>query len=107
MIKSAFDQAFRRCDQLLTPAAPAAAPRLGDSLGDPLRMYLSDIYTVSVNLAGLPGLSMPCGFDCRGLPIGAQLIAPHFGEGRLLNAAHAFQLDTDHHRRAPKGGDPA
>ena len=107
MIKSAFDQAFRRCDLLLTPAAPAAAPRLGDSLGDPLRMYLSDIYTVSVNLAGLPGLSMPCGFDCRGLPIGAQLIAPHFGEGRLLNATHAFQLDTDHHRRAPKGGDPA
>ena len=106
-IKDAFDQAFRRCDLLLTPAAPAAAPRLGDSLGDPLRMYLSDIYTVSVNLAGLPGLSMPCGFDCRGLPIGAQLIAPHFGEGRLLNAAHAFQLDTDHHRRAPKGGDPA
>ena len=106
-IKNAFDQAFRRCDLLLTPAAPATAPRLGDSLGDPLRMYLSDIYTVSVNLAGLPGLSMPCGFDSRGLPIGAQLIAPHFGEGRLLNAAHAFQLDTDHHRRAPKGGDPA
>lgn len=106
-IKDAFDQAFRRCDLLLTPAAPATAPRLGDSLGDPLRMYLSDIYTVSVNLAGLPGLSMPCGFDSRGLPIGAQLIAPHFGEGRLLNAAHAFQLDTDHHRRAPKGGDPA
>ena len=106
-IKDAFDQAFRRCDLLLTPAAPATAPRLGDSLGDPLRMYLSDIYTVSVNLAGLPGLSMPCGFDSRGLPIGAQLIAPHFREGRLLNAAHAFQLDTDHHRRAPKGGDPA
>ena len=69
-------------------------------------MYLSDIYTVSVNLAGLPGLSMPCGFDAGGLPIGAQLIGPHFGEGTLLNAAHAFQSETDYHKRIPKGGEP-
>ena len=105
VVKEAFDQAFQRCGLLLTPVAPATAPRLGESLSDPLQMYLSDIYTVSVNLAGLPGLSMPCGFDSKGLPIGAQLVGPHFGEGKLLNAAHAFQQDTGYHKRAPKGGD--
>ena len=107
VIKAAFDEAFTRCDLLLTPVAPTTAPKLGESLSDPLKMYLSDIYTVSVNLAGLPGLSMPCGLDRRGLPIGAQLIGPHFGEGRLLNAAHAFQRDTDYHKRTPKGGERA
>ena len=106
VIKSAFDQAFERCDLLLTPVAPSTAPHLGESLRDPLKMYLSDIYTVSVNLAGLPGLSMPCGFDAGGLPIGAQLIGPHFGEGTLLNAAHAFQSETDYHKRVPEGGEP-
>ena len=104
VIKDAFDKAFEQCGLLLTPVAPTTAPRLGESLSDPLQMYLGDIYTVSVNLAGLPALSMPCGFDGKGLPIGAQLIGPHFGEGRLLNAAHAFQLDTDYHKRTPKGG---
>ena len=107
VIKSAFDEAFQRCDMLLTPVAPTTAPKIGESLRDPLKMYLSDIYTVSVNLAGLPGLSMPCGFDDKGLPIGAQLIGPHFGEGRLLNAAHAFQRDTDYHKQMPKGGERA
>ena len=107
VIKDAFDKAFQQCDMLLTPVAPTTAPRLGESLSDPLQMYLSDVYTVSVNLAGLPGLSMPCGFDSKGMPIGAQLIGPHFGEGRLLNAAHGFQQDTDFHKRAPKGGDLA
>ena len=107
VIKDAFDTAFQQCDMLLTPVAPTTAPRLGESLSDPLQMYLSDVYTVSVNLAGLPGLSMPCGFDSKGMPIGAQLIGPHFGEGRLLNAAHGFQRDTDFHKRAPKGGDLA
>lgn len=107
VIKDAFDRAFQRCDLLLTPVAPAAAPRLGESLSDPLSMYLSDIYTVPANLAGLPALSMPCGFDGRGLPIGAQLVGSCFGEGTLLNAAHAFQQETDYHKRAPKGGVPA
>lgn len=105
IIKRAYDEAFGKYDLLLTPVAPTTAPRLGESLSDPLKMYLSDIYTVPLNLAGLPGLSMPCGFDSKGLPIGAQLIGPHFGEGVLLNAAHAWQLDTDFHKRAPKGGD--
>ena len=81
VIKAAFDAAFQKYDLLLTPVAPTTAPRLGESLSDPLKMYLSDIYTVSVNLAGLPALSMPCGFDRRGLPIGAQLIGPALGEG--------------------------
>lgn len=107
VIKGAFDEAFGQCDLLLTPVAPTTAPRLGESLSDPLQMYLSDIYTVSVNLAGLPGLSMPCGFDSKGMPIGAQLIGPHFGEGKLLNAAHAFQQDTGYHKQTPKGGERA
>ena len=101
MIKRAFDEAFCQCDVMLTPTAPAAAPRLGESLSDPLRMYLSDIDTVPVNLAGLPGLSMPCGFDETGLPVGAQLIGPPLGEKNVLNAAHAFQMETDWHTRAP------
>ena len=102
LIKEAFDRAFETYDLLLTPVTPTTAPRLGESLSDPLQMYLSDIYTVPVNLAGLPGLSMPCGFDCQGLPIGAQLIGP----GIVLNAAHAFQLETSYHRQTParKGG---
>ncbi len=101
LVKAAFDQAFERCDLMLTPVAPTTAPKLGESLSDPLQMYLSDIDTVSVNLAGLPGLSMPCGFDKGGMPIGAQLIGPALGEAAVLNAAHAFQLDTDWHKRSP------
>ena len=104
VIKNAFDEAFTKYDLLLTPVAPTTAPKLGESLSDPLKMYLSDIYTVSVNLAGLPALSMPCGFDDRGMPIGAQLIGPALGDGMVLNGAHAFQLETDWHRRAPSSG---
>ena len=105
LIKKAFDEAFAKYDLLLTPVAPTTAPKLGESLTDPLKMYLSDIYTVSVNLAGLPALSMPCGFDGKGMPIGAQLIGPPLGDGVVLNAAHAFQLDTGWHKKSPKGGD--
>ena len=105
LIKKAFDQAFAKYNLLLTPVAPTTAPKLGESLTDPLKMYLSDIYTVSVNLAGLPALSMPCGFDGKGMPIGAQLIGPALGDGVVLNAAHAFQLDTSWHKKSPKGGD--
>ena len=109
LVREAFDRAFARCGLLLTPVTPAAPPRLGDSLGDPPRMYLGDLYTVPANLAELPGLSMPCGFDSRGLPVGAQLMGPRFGEGAVLNAAYAYQLDTAWHKRrcapAGKGGD--
>ena len=110
LIKEAFDRAFEQYDLLLTPVSPTAAPKLGESLSDPLKMYLSDIYTVPANLAGLPGLSMPCGFD-GGLPIGAQLIGPALGDLAVLDAAHAYQQETDWHRRHPdtpaaaKGGD--
>ena len=103
VIKGAFDAAFAKYDLLLTPVAPTTAPRLGESLSDPLQMYLSDIYTVSVNLAGLPALSMPCGFDSKGLPVGAQLIGAPLMEQKVLNAAHAFQQDTDYHTRRPGG----
>ena len=101
MIQSGFQTAFQTYDLLLTPVTPTTAPQL-NSLTDPLQMYRSDVYTVAANLAGLPALSMPCGFDGNGLPIGAQLIAPHMGDGIALNAAHAFQLETDfHNRRCP------
>lgn len=103
-IGRAFDQVFRRYDLFLTPTAPTTAPRLGESLADPLEMYLGDIYTVPANLAGLPALSMPCAFDQKGLPIGAQLIGPALGDVTVLDAAYAFQLETDHHRKMPKGG---
>ena len=100
MIKRAFDEAFCQCDVMLTPTAPAAAPRLGESLSDPLRMYLSDIDTVPVNLAGLPGLSMPAALTRRGCRW-APAHRPPLGEKNVLNAAHAFQLETDWHTRAP------
>ena len=100
VLSSGYYDAFEQCD-LMTPVAPATAPRLGESLSDPLQMYLSEIYTVSVNQAGLPGLSMPCGFDSKGMPVGAQLIGPALGEAKVLDAAHAFQLDTDYHKKSP------
>lgn len=102
VIKQAFDEAFRMYDLLLTPVAPTTAPKLGESLGDPLQMYLSDIYTVSVNLVGLPAISMPCGFDRKGMPVGAQLIGAPLMEQKVLNAAHAFQQDTDYHTKRPE-----
>lgn len=103
VIKKAYDEAFEQYDLLLTPVAPTTAPKLGECLTDPLKMYLSDIYTVPLNLAGLPGLSMPCGFDSQGLPIGAQLVGPALGEAKVLNAAYGFQLDTAFHTKLPKG----
>lgn len=103
VIKKAYDEAFQTYDVLLTPVAPTTAPKLGESLSDPLKMYLSDIYTVPLNLAGLPGISVPCGFDSHGLPIGAQLIGPALADSVILNAAHAFQLETDYHKKMPTG----
>jgi aspartyl-tRNA(Asn)/glutamyl-tRNA(Gln) amidotransferase subunit A len=91
LIQRDFNEAFRDCDIIATPVAPTTAFRLGEKLGDPLQMYLSDIFTISVNLAGLPGLSLPCGRDDRGMPIGLQLIGPAFGETALLRAGDAFE----------------
>ena len=91
MIKQAFDQAFEKYDAILGPVAPATAPRIGESLKDPLKMYLGDIYTVSVNLAGLPGISLPMGMDQRGLPIGVQLIGDCFQEKKIFRAAYGLE----------------
>lgn len=91
LIKKAFDKAFEAYDVILGPAAPSTAPRLGESLKDPLKMYLGDIYTVSVNLAGLPGMTVPCGKDQAGLPIGLQLIGDCFQEKKIIRAGYAFE----------------
>jgi aspartyl-tRNA(Asn)/glutamyl-tRNA(Gln) amidotransferase subunit A len=101
LIRQDFLQAFTRCDVIATPVAPTTAFRLGEKTSDPLTMYLSDILTIAVNLSGLPGLSVPCGFDRQGLPIGLQLIGPPFGEERLLQTAHAYEQTTDWHTRKP------
>ena len=91
LIKQAFDKAFECYDVILAPAAPTTAPKLGESLQDPLKMYLGDIYTVSVNLAGLPAICLPCGADKEGLPIGVQMIADCFGENKMIQAARAWE----------------
>ena len=91
LIKKAFDDAFAKYDVILGPVAPTTAPKLGESLSDPLKMYLSDIYTISVNLAGLPGISLPCGKDSKGLPIGLQLIGDCFAEKKLIRTAYTFE----------------
>lgn len=104
-VSQGLERAFASCDVLLTPVTPNTAPKLGESFADPMKMYLSDLYTVPANLAGLPALSMPCGVDGQGLPVGAQLMGPRFGEQVLLNTAHAYQQETDHHKRVPRGGE--
>lgn len=91
LIKKAFDKAFEKYDVILSPAAPTTAPKLGDSLSDPIKMYLGDIYTISVNLAGLPGICVPCGIDSKGLPIGLQLIGNCFKEKDIIRAAYTFE----------------
>ena len=94
LIKKAFDQAFTKYDMILAPAAPTTAPKLGSSLSDPLKMYLGDIYTISVNLAGLPGISIPVGRDSKGLPVGMQLIGDCFQEKKLFRAAYTYECLT-------------
>ena len=98
LIKKSFDDVFANYDLILCPTAPKTAPEIGKSLSDPMAMYLSDIFTVSANIAGLPGISVPCGFDDSGMPIGAQLIGPALGDTKVLNAAYAYQQLTDHHK---------
>lgn len=98
LIKQAFDQAFEKYDVILGPAAPTTAPKLGESLSDPIKMYLGDIYTISVNLAGLPGISVPCGKDAQGLPIGLQLIGDCFKEKNIIRAAYSFEQTRSYER---------
>jgi len=102
LITDEFRAAFERVDLLIGPTTPTPAFAIGAKIDDPVTMYLNDIYTIGANLAGLPALSVPCGF-IDDLPMGVQLIGPHFSESRLLNAAHQFQLATDWHRRVPPG----
>jgi len=101
LIARDFSRAFEKCDIIAGPTAPTPAFRVGEKADNPLEMYLSDIYTISVNLAGIAGISLPCGFTRAALPVGLQLIAPAFGEGRLFSAAHAYEQATEWHRRKP------
>ena len=102
LIKEDFDQAFTRCDVIVTPTAPTTAFKIGEKTSDPLQMYLSDIYTISINLAGLPALSLPCGLDNDNLPIGLQIIGKHFDEATVLRTAHAFEQATKWHNARPQ-----
>jgi aspartyl-tRNA(Asn)/glutamyl-tRNA(Gln) amidotransferase subunit A len=102
LIKEDFEKAFDQCDVIITPTAPTPAFRLGEKMQDPLQMYLSDIFTISVNLAGVPALSIPCGFSKEGLPIGLQIIGRHCEEERIIQAAYTFEQNTDHHTKRPQ-----
>lgn len=102
LISQEFDKAFAQYDAILSPVAPTCAPALNASLSDPLAMYLSDIYTVSVNLVGIPAISLPCGFSAAGLPIGMQLLGAHFAEETLVKLAAAYQRQTDWHQKRPQ-----
>ena len=101
LIKNDFDQAFKEVDAILTPTSPSVAFKIGERLNEPLSMYLSDIYTISANLAGLPAVSFPCGFSKDNLPIGAQLIGKDFDESMLISLGSAFQSCTDFHKQIP------
>ncbi len=103
LIAQDFTEAFKQCDVIMGPTSPSTAFKIGEKSGDPVQMYLSDIYTIAVNLAGLPGMSIPCGFDSGGLPVGLQIIGNYFAESRMLNVAHQYQLETDWHQRVPPG----
>ena len=102
LIKQDFDEAFKKCDVILTPTSPTAAFKLGEKTDDPLTMYLSDIFTISCNLAGIPGISLPCGFTKNNLPIGLQLLGRHLDEQTILNTAFAYEKSTEWHKKRPK-----
>jgi aspartyl-tRNA(Asn)/glutamyl-tRNA(Gln) amidotransferase subunit A len=103
LIAQDFVEAYKQCDVIMGPTSPTTAFNLGEKGDDPVQMYLSDIYTIAVNLAGLPGMSIPCGFGASGMPVGLQIIGNYFDEARMLNVAHQYQLATDWHTRAPQG----
>jgi aspartyl-tRNA(Asn)/glutamyl-tRNA(Gln) amidotransferase subunit A len=103
LIADDFTRAFEQCDVIMGPTSPSTAFKIGARSDDPVAMYLSDIYTISVNLAGIPGMSIPAGFDAQGLPVGLQIIGRYFDDARLLNVAHQYQQVTDWQTRVPKG----
>ena len=102
LIRQDFEDAFTRCDVVVTPVAPTTAFRIGEKSGDPLTMYLSDIFTIPVNLAGLPGMSVPCGFDEKGLPIGLQIIGRPLDEGLMLQTAYVLERERKVPRLPPR-----
>jgi aspartyl-tRNA(Asn)/glutamyl-tRNA(Gln) amidotransferase subunit A len=102
LIANDFVEAFKQCDVIMGPTSPSTAFKIGEKVSDPVQMYLSDIYTIAVNLAGLPGMSIPCGFS-DGLPVGLQMVGNYFAEARLLSVAHRYQQETDWHQRRPEG----
>ncbi len=101
LIRQDFVSAFENCDCMMMPVSPSTAFKIGEKVGDPLTMYLSDVYTISANLAGIPGISVPCGFDDDGLPIGLQILAPAFGEEKLLRIARMYEANTNWHQKKP------
>jgi aspartyl-tRNA(Asn)/glutamyl-tRNA(Gln) amidotransferase subunit A len=103
LITRDFTEAFKRCDVIMGPTSPTTAFELGAKMSDPVQMYLNDIYTIPANLAGLPGMSIPCGFDEKGLPVGLQIVGGHFAEAKMLGLAHQYQRATDWHLRIPPG----
>jgi aspartyl-tRNA(Asn)/glutamyl-tRNA(Gln) amidotransferase subunit A len=102
LIKQDFDKAFKKVDAIVTPTTPTAAFKAGEKTDDPLQMYLADIFTISVNLAGVPGISIPCGFTSNDLPVGLQIIGKHFDEETILKISYAYEQSTDWHKRKPK-----
>ena len=104
LIRGDFVKAFEKCDCIMMPVSPTTAFKMGEKLDDPLTMYLSDIYTIAANLAGIPGISIPCGFDDKNLPIGLQILSPAFGEEKLLRIALMYEKETDWHKRKPEIG---
>ena len=101
LISEDYNQAFEKCDLIMGPATPTTAFKIGAKMDDPVLMYLNDIYTAAVNLAGLPAMSIPAGFDTSGLPVGLHIVAPYLQEAKLLRAAHLFQQHTDYHLKTP------
>jgi len=101
LIKTDFEDAFKEVDVIVTPTSPTAAFRIGDKVSDPLQMYLSDIFTISVNLAGVPAISIPCGYTSEGLPVGLQVIGKHFDEEAVLRVSYAYEQSTEWHKRRP------
>ena len=102
LIKRDFEEAYKTCDVILTPTSPSLAFKIGEKMNDPMQMYLSDIFTISTNLAGIPGISVPCGFSASGLPIGVQFLAGHFEEGKLLQVASAYERAAQVEKRRPQ-----
>ena len=104
LVKQDFDKAFEKVDVLITPTAPTPAYKIGDMISDPMKMYLQDICTIPVNLAGVPGISLPCGFSNSGMPIGLQIIGKPLGEETLIRAAYTFEQNNEYHKSiAPVG----